>query len=326
MGRTQWRAALWLALLRARGDAHVLLPACGGAHALSWAAPLPHHYHHHCRVHCVGIARTEAVTMKLLSRSKVDFASTEPRHEFGLQGDIIGLAPTADSGVLLFVAALVFRSHRLPVPDVAFALAFPAYLVLANTLRFDRTAARRFKPLLREGRGAWLKRYMLAYALAGLVLPLPLVFAAPSAVALAAAPHLFLYAVQCAVEGLTTHTKFAAVLRLVAPIGFGTYRLGALHAWCTSALATAAAVGSSAAAVSAPWAFGALALAAANAVMAAYHLLVFLPLRAAPQYFNPAEFPAPPVRWRWSLLPVVEWSADEARADEGEYDGLGMDE
>ena len=72
-------------------------------------------------------------------------------------------------------------------------------------------------------------------------------------------------------------------------------------------------------------AFGALALAFANVIMAAYHLLVFLPLRAAPQYLDPAEFPAPPVRWRWSLLPVVDWSA-EARADDGEYDGLGMDE
>jgi hypothetical protein len=253
-------------------------------------------------------ARSPQPCAKILSRNKVDFTSFDAgNQEFGLQGNVLGLAPKSDSGVLIFLAWLVARSKRIPVPDMAFAFAFPAYLVLANALRFDgNNVERPFKPLLREGRGPWFKRYVLSYALVGLLLPLPVVFFAPSAIALAAAPHLFLTLVQCALESLTAHARFAPLLRLAVPIGFNAYRLSSLATWTSTALG--AALGSVGLAGSV-WAWSALALAATNVMLWSYNLFVFLLLRVVPQYLDNAEFPTPTKRWQWELLP---WSAKEA--------------
>ena len=290
---------------------------------------------------------------KLISRNRLDFASGEVKHEFGLQGDILGLAPRADAGMLIVLALLIARTHRLPLADLAFAIAFPAYLMTANALRFDgNKIEQRFQPLLREGRGRWFKRYVASYALFGLALPTPFVFFAPRAVAVAAAPHLFLTAIQvrvshsaprttrhasrvpcvaraatdrkrawrprpvhspsipaptawqCAMEGLTTHSRFAPLLRLAVPIGFNTYRLGTLGAWCAAAAATAGAT-RGAPAWALAWAWGALALAVGNLLLWSYNLFVFLLLRVAPQYLDPVQFGAPPVDWKWALLPLA---------------------
>ena len=244
-----------------------------------------------------------------LSRKELEFTGSEPDHEFGLQGHVLGLAPNANSAVLLFVAVLVARSHSLPLADLAFAAGFPVYLVLANSLRFDNYEDKqRFKPLLREGRGPWFKRYILTFALAGLVLPLPLVLVAPPAIARAAAPHLFLTAVQCAVEALTAHSCFAALLRLAVPIGFNTYRLSTLQMWCAAAFASARASSGGAAL----WAWPALGLALANAALWTYNLFVFLLLRVAPQYIDAGRFPVAPATWKWALVPVVEAEAAAA--------------
>jgi len=249
-------------------------------------------------------------------RERVDFGGSDAgAQEFGLQGHVFGLAPTADSGVLLFLAAVVARSHRLPAADVAFAVGYPAYLLLANRLRFDggrldydSMGSSSFKPLLRDGRGPWFKRYVFAYALAGLLLPLPFTFAAPPAVAAAAAPHLFLTACQCAFESLTSHARFSALLRLAVPIGFNAYRLSALRVWTSNALLAARSGGGA-------WAWSALALALANSAVWTYNLFVFLLLRVAPQYLDPVEFPSPKKRWRWALLPVAPPEVEEGSPD-----------
>ena len=59
-------------------------------------------------------------------------------------------------------------------PDLAFAIGFPAYLAVSNWVLFNANLGyeRPYKPLLREGRGAWFKRYVLTYAIVGLLLPL----------------------------------------------------------------------------------------------------------------------------------------------------------
>ena len=106
--------------------------------------------------------------------------------------------------------------------------------------------------------------------------------------------------VQCAFEGLTAHSRFAALLRLAVPIGFNAYRLIALGTWLGLAFGTvgiARGLGESA------WALGALALAGANVLLWSYNLFVFLLLRVVPQYLEPTEFPTPSKRWRWELLP-----------------------
>ena len=110
--------------------------------------------------------RASAPAAKLLSRNKIDFASQDNSvAEFGLQANVLGLAPKTDSAALLALSVLVARSHRLPMGDLLFAFAFPAWLTLANGWRFglqgDSQAERQavpepiFKPLLREGRLHW---------------------------------------------------------------------------------------------------------------------------------------------------------------------------
>jgi hypothetical protein len=226
--------------------------------------------YHHPKLSVASRARLPAA--KFISRDRVDFASITPKHEFGLQGNIMGLAPSANSGLLLVIAALVTKSQMLPTGDVAFAVAFPIYLMIANAMRFNGNQIEdKFEPLLRQGRGPWFKRYVATYAIFSLLLPVPFVFFGPSAVAAAAAPHLFLTLVQCAFESLTAHTRFAALLRLAVPIGFNTYRMGTIQAWCTSALATyraTAAVGTTSV-----WTTSALALALANGAIWTYNLV-----------------------------------------------------
>ena len=287
---------VWLLLLACANALHVQSPA----HRLTTAG------------HAYPLARRAGVpTAKLISRRLVDFASNDVQHEFGIQGNVLGLAPKGDAGLLLALAFFVGRTHRLPIADLAFAAAYPLYLMLANVVRFDRClersrAEQRFQPLLREGRGPWFKRYVLSYALVSLALPLPFVFLAPRAVAAAAAPHLFLTAMQCAVESLTAHQRFAPLLRLLVPIGFNTYRLGTLRDWCLAAVSTARITSGGGAPLWAwAWAGGGLALAVANAMLWSYNLFVFLLLRVAPQYLDPLRFGAPPVDWKFALLPLA---------------------
>ena len=287
--------------------------------------------------------RASVPTAKLLSRRVLDFASNDAQHEFGMQGNILGFAPKGDAGLLMVLAFFVARTHRLPAADLAFALVYPLYLMLANVVRFDRClersrAEKRFQPLLREGRGTWFKRYILSYALVSLALPLPFVFLAPRAVAAAAAPHLFLTAVQSAVESLTAHQRFAPLLRLLVPIGFNVYRLGTLREWCLAAFCPVRATadphphphphpnanpnpdpdpdpspspnqarqtGPGAPLWAVAWAAGGLALALTNALLWSYNLFVFLLLRVAPQYLDPLQFGAPPVDWKFALLPLA---------------------
>ena len=250
--------------------------------------------------------RSTAPYAKLISRDQADFTGKDVliQKEFGLEGHILGLSPTGREGLLLFLAAMLGRSRAVPAADVAFALLYPAYLVVANKVRFDGNQyERKFKPLLREGRGAWFKRYVFTYALVGLLLPFPVVLMAPSAVAAAATPHLFLTAVQCAVEGLTANVRFAALLRLAVPIGFNAYRLGTLRVWCESALRTAR---FSTGTFGSLWAWWALGLATANALLWTYNLFVFLLLRVAPQYLDQMEIVrSPEMTWRWGLLPSL---------------------
>ena len=262
------------------------------------------------RTTCSPIA---AVPRKLFSRTRLDFGSQDhSEHAFGLQGHILGLAPQADSYVLIWAAILLARRRALPLADLAFAIGFPAYLAVSNWVLFNANLGyeRPYKPLLREGRGAWFKRYVLTYAIVGLLLPLPVIVFAPSAIAVAAAPHLFLTLVQCACEGLTSHKHFAAVLRLAVPIGFNIYRLGTIQTWLISALAAARA---SAGGVASSWAWASLTLAVANGAIWSYNLLVFLLLRVAPQYLDKSISATPTTfEWKFGLIPVKVRTAEEA--------------
>ena len=79
---------------------------------------------HSCPRACTVSRRARVPSAKLLSRKMVDFTGFEPKHEFGLQGNILGLAPKASTGMLLLLSILVARTRKLPVLDLAFAVAF----------------------------------------------------------------------------------------------------------------------------------------------------------------------------------------------------------
>jgi len=215
-----------------------------------------------------------------------------------------------DSLVLIGFATAIAIVHPVPRKDLVFAVVYPTYLAVMNQWRFGGNAVgvdREFVPLLRQGGGPWFKRYVLSFALAGLLLPLPLVFGCfglgvPTTISCAAAPHLLLTLVQCACEGLTRSPSVAALVRLLIPIGFNAYRMGILVQWSRCAAASAA-LGPT---LSFGWPLVGLVLALANLLMWGYNLFIFLLWRTAPQYLDPIEFPTPPTSWRGALLPRVQ--------------------
>ena len=87
---------------------------------------------------------------------------------------------------------------------------------------------------------------------------------------------------------------WAAVLRIINPIGFNAFRLISLSEWlaAAAAAATAALAPSALAASPAEAAFCAwgLVLAALNLGLWVYNLFGFLLLQALPLYFDPARF------------------------------------
>jgi len=248
-----------------------------------------------------------AKSTKLFSRNRLDFGSQDhAEHEFGLNGHMGGLAPQADTYVLVTVAYLLARRRALPFVDLIFAIGYPAYLAVANWCLFDCNLGfeRPYKALLRTGRGAWFKRYLLTAAVIGVFLPFLVVLFAPSAIAAAASPHLFLLMVQLACEGLTSHKHFATVLRLAVPIGFNAYRLLAIQVWGASALAAVRA-SAGGGGVAAFWATSTLALALANGAFWTYNLFVFLLLRVAPPYLDGSISATPcSFAWKGALFPT----------------------
>ena len=206
--------------------------------------------------------------------------------------------------ILLFLAAAVAAGRGVGGGDIGFSVAFPVYIFAANRARFRCNAACASKPLrnlLLSRDGDWFKWYVRAFGIAGLVLPLFTVALGPPPVARAAAPHLYLTMVQCACEAMTRSTRFAALPRLLVPIGFNAFRLGALRVWISAALALARAATCSGASMgkhsavvggvaTTLWAKWGVALAALNVGMWSYNLFGFLLLKAAPQYLDEREF------------------------------------
>ena len=86
-------------------------------------------------------------------------------------------------------------------------------------------------------------------------------------------------------ESITKGRTWAAIPRLLVPIGFNTWRLGSLHLWVMEAwkgqgLDMAAGVAGK---------FG-VALAVVNAVLWTYNIFYFLLLWTLPQYLDERQF------------------------------------
>jgi hypothetical protein len=188
----------------------------------------------------------------------------------------------------------------VPVHDVAFSLAWPAYLAAANALRFSSNASHKGQPPGALFPAAWVKYYAGAAAVLALLLPAGVCIhaaftgssssssltgllavdncVASSQVLCILGPHLYLTAMQVLCESLSsssvTGNSTALLPRLLVPIGFNTYRMWVLVRWCASAVAAGLA----------PWHVG---LAILNLGFWAYNLFVFLLLRVVPYYLDP---------------------------------------
>lgn len=242
-----------------------------------------------------------------LRRSAAQTAASDPSHLSPLPSVPVGWkAPSPAEITLAGAAALVAYARPVPLADRVFSVAYPAYLYAANRLRFDRNAPaadRKQVPPLREGRGPWFGRYVVSFAMAGLLIPLVLQVVAPEAVSGPAAPHLYLTLCQCFMEALISGPGFYALIQLLVPIGFNAYRMGSLWTWLSKAwlgFVTARKGGT------AVWETVGMVLAAANMVMWTYNLFVFLLLRTVPQYLDRGEFPHAHVMWKWQVIPVVD--------------------
>ena len=252
-----------------------------------------------------------------------------------------GLKPRIGARTLFFALMcwLTVGLRAVPVYCVAFAVAFPAYLLCANALRFERNAQARDKPtypLLIGARcvgrdcasrdapcsppgtrsadktfplfvaevplPAWFKRYVLSFALATVLLPLLTIIAAPvllgaaagAAVQRATGPPLFLLLAQLFMEATTEAASrdWAALVRILNPIGFNAFRLYPLFQWVASSAGLAA---GAVAAADAPlharaFVLCVAVLAGVNACLWLYNLFVFLLLTALPHYLDASRF------------------------------------
>jgi hypothetical protein len=191
----------------------------------------------------------------------------------------------------------------VPLHDIAFSLAWPAYLAAANALRFSSNASHKDQPPSALFPAAWVKYYAGAAAVLALLLPAVVCIhaaftgassssssssfvgllalgqcAASSPVLCILGPHLYLTAMQVLCEALSsssvTGNSTALLPQLLVPIGFNTYRMWVLVRWC------AAAVGAGLG----PWHVG---LAVLNLGFWAYNLFVFLLLKVVPYYLDP---------------------------------------
>jgi hypothetical protein len=132
----------------------------------------------------------------------------------------------------------------------------------------------------------------------GFLVPLVLIFAGPSDVAVMVAPSLVVVIAQAVAEQSTG--SFHDVLRIIIPIGYSAYRLfGPLKSWALDSWILY--LENQPTGEFDVYAFNVL-LAWANLVFAAWNLFGFLFLRALPLYFDKEETPR--VEMAYTLLPL----------------------
>jgi hypothetical protein len=145
----------------------------------------------------------------------------------------------------------------VPAHDIGFSLAWPAFLAVANAMRFSSNASHKGQPPTALFPAAWVKYYAGAAAVLALLLPAGVCIhaaftgssssssstgllavencVASSQVLCILGPHLYLTAMQVLCESLSsssvTGNSTALLPRLLVPIGFNTYRMWVLVRW-----------------------------------------------------------------------------------------------
>jgi len=225
--------------------------------------------------------------------------------------DVFGLSNF--NPILPIITAIIAYTRPIPTLDRFFSITYPLYVCVANRFRFDRNAPGFSKcairvPLLREGRGPWFGKYIKTMGIIGMLCPLLVQIVAPTSIAEAAAPHLYLALCQGVMESMSSGPKFYASPQLMIPIGFNAYRLGSLKTWVWTAWQSFrdARLHMNGGKVMI-WETAGLVLAFANAVIWTYHLFVFLLLRVLPQYLDQNKFPNANVSWKaCQMVPVLD--------------------
>jgi len=258
--------------------------------------------------------QTSTVTTASAQRSKT--AAVVPRSASFFPLGVVGLS--APPLVVPAIPLLLFYTREIPFWDVFFSVAFPVYLCLANRFRFDNNSA---QVAARERRGEahpekpewfpeaeepWFAKYMIFAATLGVVLPLLVQFAAPSPIAEATAPHLFVLLCQIMMELMVNGPRFHPMLQLITPIGFSAYRMAGLTTWLAVAweMVSSAHRDGGSNAISA-WEAANLLLAASNMIFWTYNTFVMKLLRQLPLCLDEGKFPDASITWKYQLVPAV---------------------
>jgi len=199
--------------------------------------------------------------------------------------------------------------------DLLFSIGFLVYVVVANAIAFENNQLQfakmkqnkiQFEPMGKHslGRGKFIteKSFLIYFGLSkilGFLIPLAMIFGAPTEIATMVTPSLLVVIAQAVAEPSTAGCH--DVLRMTVPIGYTAYRLfGPLKSW---------AIDSCSLYLEQPgegsWVYTFNAgLAWINLLFAAYNLFGFLILRALPLYFDKDETPR--VEMAYTILPIPQ--------------------
>lgn len=208
--------------------------------------------------------------------------------------------------------------------DLIFSIGFLIYVFLANALAFNGNKLQldqlkrkkiQFQPMGKHslGRGEFINKtsFLIYFAVAKLLMvliPLVMMFTAPTEIATMLAPSLVVVLAQAVAEQSTAECH--DVLRIAVPIAYSTYRLfGPLEVWALASYSSylEQGVGEN----SSMYYVLNLGVAWANLVFAAYNLFGFLILRALPVYFDKDETPR--VEMAYTLLPIPKKSTRNSK-------------
>mmetsp|Transcript_41102 Transcript_41102/g.75200 ORF Transcript_41102/g.75200 Transcript_41102/m.75200 type:complete len:293 (+) Transcript_41102:98-976(+) len=217
-------------------------------------------------------------------------------------------SPVASVQILLATFLAYCSSPTIPMRDILFCVLFPAYLLLANHLRFGNNLLIRqrskdhphnisviMSKFFSGSDSKWFQNYIFIAATCGLILPLITVIRASEEVAMLAVPHLFVLWCQIIGESVVMFNPFAyRFITLLLPIGFSVYRMHLLVEWFFGSVSLIK-VASATENVSVWYTWG-LALSSLNLVFWTYNLLVTLLLRVTPEFLGDEKCESPDVR------------------------------
>jgi hypothetical protein len=288
-------------------------------------------------------ANTETISQKLLdacgvfwvadkkkddssvSKENNAVVAEESHHKTFFPLNILGFA--APPLPVLIIPLLIAYYRTISSWDIFFSIAFPLYLGLANRFRFDNNAKlialrkEQGKPYaakpewFEQNDRAWFTHYMLFAATLGVILPIVVQLLAPSSIAQASAPHLYLLVCQIMTEHMVHNPNFHPLLQVINPIGFSAYRMATVTTWAIAAweMLPAAAAAEQQGSILSSWETMHLLLAGSNALFWFYNTFVMLLLRVLPPCLDQSKFLDANVSWdkHYQIVPLVIRTKEE---------------